>query len=144
MKQIDLRTVRALQARGFKQRSEWHWRKKLEIGAIDIWPTTGKLRWVGKTWLGGLDAVDKILATDGRKVPMDLREPAPKAVNSEDEGVWITIGADCPWNPTPGIRRLFHFETQTAAVEARAIGFVGIEDARQDDFEDEEPEGRAT
>lgn len=138
-KQVDVATMKALTARGFRQVSEWHWQKRLEVSAIDFWPTTGKLRWVGKTWVGGLEAVDKILATNGQSVPPDLQEPPPKAADSEDEGVWITIGSDCPWNPTPGVRRLFHFETQAAAQEARAIGFVGIEDAKQD-CDDEEVE----
>lgn len=132
MTQVDPVTIMALEARGFRQLTDWHWQKKLEVGAIDIWPTSGKLRWVGKIWIGGLEAVDKILATNGQSVPSDLQQPTPKAADSEDEGVWITIGALCPWNPTPGVRRLFHFANQAAAQEARAIGFVGIEDAKQD------------
>lgn len=136
MKQVDPATIKALEARGFRQLTEWHWQKKLEVGAIDIWPTSGKLRWVGKIWIGGLEAVDKILATNGQRVPGDLQEPAPKPENSDDEGVWITIGAACPWNPTPGVRRLFHFATREAADVAREAGFVGVEDAKQD-FDDE-------
>jgi|HubBroStandDraft_1064217.scaffolds.fasta_scaffold164556_2 hypothetical protein len=132
-KTIDQTMIKALEQRGFRRCSEWHWRKSLDVSGIDFWPSSGKLRWVGKTWVGGLEAIDKILATGGQRVPSDLREPEPKTINSEDDGVWVTIGADCPWNPTPGIRRVFHFESERAASAARAAGYVGIEDAKQED-----------
>src|ERR1700689_4356603 len=128
-KQVDLITVRSLESRGFRQLTEWHWQKRLEVGAVDFWPTTMKLRWAGKTWIGGIEVVDKILATNGQRVPADLKQPEPDRPDSDDEGVWITIGADCPWNPTPGTHRLFHFATREEADRARASGFVGIEDA---------------
>lgn len=130
-KEVDLITIRSLEHRGFEQKSRWHWRKTLAVSAIDFWPTSGKLRWLGKTWVGGLEAVDKILSTGGRRMPDDLKAPEPKSTDSEDEGVWITIGDSCPWNPTPGIRHLFHFKDEAEANAARMVGFVGVPEAIQ-------------
>jgi hypothetical protein len=34
--------------------------------------------------------------------------------------IWFTVGPDCPWNDTPGIRQVRHF---TSLREAREAGF---------------------
>jgi hypothetical protein len=45
----------------------------------------------------------------------DTREP----VQGDACDIWRTIGADCPWNPTPGIRVVQHI---TSLAEARRLG----------------------
>jgi len=37
--------------------------------------------------------------------------------------VWIVVGADCPWNTTPGVRQIHHFESVEAAHRA---GFTSV------------------
>jgi hypothetical protein len=38
-----------------------------------------------------------------------------------DHDIWIVVGADCPWNATPGTRQAYHFRNRT---EAREAGFA--------------------
>lgn len=45
----------------------------------------------------------------------DTRDPAQDGPCD----IWRTIGADCPWNPTPGIRVVQHI---TSLAEARRLG----------------------
>lgn len=55
-----------------------------------------------------------------RKLSYDpTRPPKPKADTSG--GIWITVGADCPWNTTPGVRQVHHFKNRE---EARKAGFT--------------------
>lgn len=37
--------------------------------------------------------------------------------------IWITVGADCPWNTTPGVRQVHCFHS---IEEAETAGFTGV------------------
>lgn len=55
---------------------------------------------------------------DGDKHPYRQRKHA------RSREVWIVIGADCPWNTTPGVRQVRHFPSPAAA---RKAGFPSSE-----------------
>lgn len=57
----------------------------------------------------------------GRQPPRVLRaKPKTAAPTRSDTcDIWRTVGADCPWNPTPGVRVVQHI---TSLAEARRLG----------------------
>lgn len=57
----------------------------------------------------------KSLKQDPSKATRPDYTPRPPA----DCDIWRTIGADCPWNPTPGVRVVQHI---TSLAEARRLG----------------------
>jgi hypothetical protein len=40
--------------------------------------------------------------------------------HTTEHEIWIVVGADCPWNVTPGTRQVYHFRNRT---EAQNAGF---------------------
>lgn len=62
-------------------------------------------------------AIRKKSLEEGRsKLTRADYRPRPDAGDCD---IWRTIGADCPWNPTPGIRVVQHITTMA---EARRLG----------------------
>lgn len=77
-------------------------------------------------------AADRVLANGGQKptrhappkrVARTAAKPAPKPSSKQAASdrcdIWRVIGADCPWNPTPGERVVQHI---TSLAEARRLG----------------------
>jgi hypothetical protein len=69
------------------------------------------------------------LVTDGAIVA-DPPPPLPRTTRThpahrrnKQREVFITVGADCPWNTTPGVRQSHHFESVEAAHRA---GFTAV------------------
>lgn len=40
---------------GWDKKTEYHWQTRLNGGICDYWPSTGRFRYLGKTYFGGVD-----------------------------------------------------------------------------------------
>ena len=63
-------------------------------------------------------AADRFLSA--REAPMKTTHK-PRPAKAAD--IWITVGADCPWNSTPGVRQVHNFRSVR---EAREAGFADV------------------
>ena len=52
-----------------------------------------------------------------------LRKPYRQRKHNASAETLITVGADCPWNSTPGVRQVHCFKS---VAEAHAAGFASV------------------